>query len=206
MLEDARFCTNLHVHTTESLFSFAATLSESNVWFSSVEPPIPLSLRSPLPLKGADCTPPIPPMPLSPKGVGHAHFDPTLTDPSLPLTLRAKRCSTIAEETDHEVQHKRISTCSSVFTSGDDDAFEDAAPTGGTRASGNQAEDAGPLRTQNGVSPHLRPFGNRRSSEYEVHYEALLKRSVQLWKEIQRERRETGSVDQRKIAALNLFL
>ncbi len=43
-------------------------------------------------------------------------------------------------------------------------------------------------------------------SKYEVHYGMLLKRSSQLWREIQKEQEENGSVDGRKLAALDLVL
>ena len=43
-------------------------------------------------------------------------------------------------------------------------------------------------------------------SKYEVHYGMLLKRSSQLWREIQIEQKENGAVDERKLAALDLVL
>ena len=47
---------------------------------------------------------------------------------------------------------------------------------------------------------------NGRLSKYEVHYESLLKRSIQLWKEIQKDKSENKTVDDKKLTTLDLFL
>ena len=57
-----------------------------------------------------------------------------------------------------------------------------------------------------GLVSDLAGNSNGEYSEYEVHYETLLKSSVKIWKEIQVEKNQTGSADKKKIAALKLFL
>ncbi len=49
-------------------------------------------------------------------------------------------------------------------------------------------------------------FNNGRLSKYEVHYESLLKRSIQIWKEIQKDKSENKTVDDKKLTTLDLFL
>ena len=84
-----------------------------------------------------------------------------------------------------------------------DDAFEEDPPT--DRISVNLDEYSAGHMTSS-LACDLAGDSNERLTEYEVHYEELLKRSIKLWKEIQTEREETGIVDKKKIATLKLFL
>ena len=72
----------------------------------------------------------------------------------------------------------------------------------------HEAESSDDLDTSSlGTSSLIRQKSTpSRVSKYEVHYEMLLKRSSQLWREIQKEQQENGAVDERKLAALDLVL
>ena len=56
------------------------------------------------------------------------------------------------------------------------------------------------------INNNLGKLSPSECARYEISYSAILKRSSKLWKEVQREQRETGTVDERKMAALRLFL
>ena len=84
-----------------------------------------------------------------------------------------------------------------------DDAFEEEQPGNGISVN-LDAYSAGHMTSS--LACDLAGDSNARLTEYEVHYEELLKRSIKLWKEIQTEREETGLVDKKKIATLKLFL
>ena len=84
-----------------------------------------------------------------------------------------------------------------------DDAFEEDPPSDGISVNLDEYS-AGHMTSS--LACDLAGDSNARLTEYEVHYEELLKRSIKLWKEIQTEREETGIVDKKKIATLKLFL
>ena len=90
-----------------------------------------------------------------------------------------------------------------MFSCGDEDPFEDQMQPADSQLN---ALDAYSSNHRSSLTSDLARNSNTRLTEYEVHYETLLKRSIKVWKEIQVEREEKGTVDQKKIATLKLFL
>ncbi len=122
---------------------------------------------------------------------------PVNLDYTLTTTARNKHCSTIAEENPPE------------FTLEYKDADMDNLRTSKSAAEAlvdnvhHEVESLDDLDTSSLIRQKSTPS---RVSKYEVHYEMLLKRSSQLWREIQKEQQENGAVDERKLAALDLVL
>ena len=162
--------------------SIAATSTDASNWLSEVESPLPL-------------TPSL-----------------TLENP-FPGQSWCRRCSTIAEEHEHTLHNGDLKkTYRILMPSGGhsdamfsiaDDAFEEEQ-TGDVNSVNLDAYSAGHMTS--GLACDLVGDSITRLTEYEVHYEELLKRSIKLWKEIQTEKEETGLVDKKKIATLKLFL